>query len=138
MSRSVVVALSSVLSLGMSSCATESCACSPAVGSAMVTGSVLGPAGTPVPGTRVVAFSAPAADCHSFDVELGLGTAADDGDFRLALWGGPQDAVCLFVFARPPRAGEGMRDSDTAFVVVNFRTDPAVESAHVELFLRAE
>jgi hypothetical protein len=44
----------------------------------------------------------------------------------------------VFVFARPPRAGEGMKHSDTAFVVVNFRTDPAVESAHVELFLRAE
>jgi hypothetical protein len=60
MNRSLVVALGCVIGLGMSSCATESCACPP----------------------------------------------------------------------------EGMKDSDTAFVVVNFRTDPAVENARVELFLR--
>ena len=122
-----------------SSCATDTCACTPVIVPAVVTGRVLLPSGDPAPRARVRAYSAPAAAaCHSLGEDFGLVTAEPDGTFFLGL--GSEvvlDSVCVLVFGQPATGSAGLANSDTALLVMDLSDGPTIDSARVELVLQA-
>ena len=138
--RSLIMAVGCTVALGVSNCMTDTCACSPPIVPALVIGRVLDHTGSPAPGARVHGYSGPAMGCHALDGdgELNSVDAAEDGSFRLALASGMQvDSVCVLVFARPPSNTAGLGNSDTALLVMDFRDELTVDTAEVELVLRA-
>jgi hypothetical protein len=138
MGRPTVCALYGLVTLAFSSCTTEVCDCLPAV-SAIVTGRVLDRSGAAAAGALVLAYSASEADCHSLDTDFGLAVAEDDGGFRLGLASGQlQDSVCVLVFAQPRPGSEGLENSDTSLLVMDFRGEPTLDSARVELVLGSQ
>jgi hypothetical protein len=135
--RAIVVALSGLAALVSLSCTTEACACTPTIVPAIVTGRVVDGGGTPAAAAQVRAYSAPEAGCHSLDADFGFVVAEDDGSFRMGLASGLlQDSVCVLVFARPSPGSEGLEDSDTTLLVMDFRDELTLDSARVELVLR--
>jgi hypothetical protein len=129
--------LCSLALLALSSCTTEPCDCLPIV-PAIVTGHVVRDGGVPVAGAIVNAFSGPGAGCESLDTDFGLWGTGTDGGFRLDLASGiVHEGVCVLVFAQPPE-GVGLGISDTVLLVMDFRDEPAQDSAQVELVLGAE
>jgi hypothetical protein len=123
--------------LALSNCTTEVCDCLP-VTPALVTGHVVREGGTPVAGALVGAFSGARDGCESLDTDFGLEVTGADGDFRLGLASGIlRENVCVLVFARPPE-GVALGVSDTVLLVMDFRDEPAVDSAEVNLVLGAE
>ena len=84
------------------------------------------------------AYSAGETDCHSLDTDFGVVVAENDGDFRMGLASGHlQDSVCVLVFAQPRPGSVGLENSDTNLLVMDFRDEVTVDSAQVELVLRA-
>jgi hypothetical protein len=131
-----VTVLGCMALLVLSNCSTEVCACPPVQEGALVSGRVIRDDGTPVPGVRVHAYSAPAAGCVSLETDFGFIETRADGSFRMGLPSSArQDSVCAFVFARPSLRS-GLRDSDTALVILDFHPEWPVEAARLELVLR--
>lgn len=123
--------------LALSNCTTEVCDCLP-VTPALVTGHVVRDEGTPVTGALVRAFSGARVGCESLDTDFGLVFTGVDGGFRLGLASAMvREGVCVLVFARPPE-GVALGVSDTVLLVMDFRDEPTVDSAQVELVLGAE
>jgi hypothetical protein len=103
-----------------------------------VIGNVIREDGTPLTGATVHAFSDAEEGCESLDIEFGVAVTEADGSFGLDLATGiVQERVCVLVFARPP-AGVALGVSDTVLLVMDFRAEPAVDSAEVQLVLGAE
>ena len=120
------------------SCATDVCACTPAIVPALVTGRVVDDRAAPVRDAQAHAYSASAAGCHSLDVDFGFVVTESDGSFRMGLASGMlQDSICVLVFARPPLGSDALGNSDTALLVMDFRDELTLDSAQVELVLRA-
>jgi hypothetical protein len=137
MGRAIVAALG-LAAFTFPGCTTDACACTPAIVPALVTGRVVDDRGTPASGAQVRAFSAPAAGCHSLDTDFGSVAAENDGEFRMGLPSGLlQDSVCVLVFARPRGRPAALGDSDTTLLVMDFRDELTLDSARVELVLRA-
>jgi hypothetical protein len=138
MSRASVSAIYGLLILASSSCTTEACDCPPAIVPAVVTGHVLEPSGAAGVGAVVRAYSAAETGCHSLDTDFGIAVAETDGGFRMGLASGQlQDSVCVLVFAQPRPGSEGLENSDTNLVIMDFRDELTRDSARVELVLRA-
>ena len=138
MTRATVSTIYGLVILASSSCTTEACDCPPAIVPAVVTGRVLEPGGAAVEGALVRAYSAAEAGCHSLETEFGIAGAEPDGGFRIGLASGQlQDSVCVLVFAQPRPGSEGLENSDTNLVVMDFRDELTRDSARVELVLRA-
>ena len=132
-------ALACLALLAVAQCTTEVCGCPPTLVPALVVGRVLRDGESPVEEARVHAFSAAAANCHSAETDFGVVHTADDGSFRMGLPSYEfQDSVCVFVFAHPPLGAFGLEDSDTVLLVMDFRDTGAMDSAWVELVLRAQ
>ncbi len=94
--------------------------------------------GTPLTGATVHAFSDAEEGCESLDLEFGVAVTEADGVFRLGLATGiVQEGVCVLVFAQHPE-GAALGVSDTVLLVMDFRDEPTVNSAEVQLVLGAE
>jgi hypothetical protein len=138
MDRAIVSALCGLATIASSSCTTEVCACTPAIVPAIVTGRVLDSGGAAV-GAQVRAYSAPEEGCHSLDTDFGFVVAEEDGSFLMGLASGQlRDSVCVLVFARPPIASEGVENSDTSLLVMDFRDELTPDTARVELVLKVQ
>ncbi|HYW14274.1 MAG TPA: hypothetical protein VE871_20070 [Longimicrobium sp.] len=113
------------------------CACDPVIPSARIHGVVQGPGGAAVPGARVTAQASSAACAAPFYL-IGEGFTDADGRFHAeVLRGDPRfSGVCLRAFATPP-AGSTLRGSDTVAFTVRFAADAPLDSARVDLALRA-
>ena len=139
MGRPIVLALGGLAILASSNCTTDVCACTPAIVPAIVSGHVLDGAGAAAGGAQVHAYSAPGVGCHSLDTNFGFVVAEDDGSFLMGLPAGQlQDSICVLVFARPPLGSEGLENSDTSLLVMDFSDELAPDSAQVELILRTQ
>jgi hypothetical protein len=139
MGRANVSAVYGLVTLAVSSCTTEACDCPPSIVPAVVTGRVLDHTGGAAAEALVWAYSAPATDCHSLDIDLGLAVAENDGGFRLEVATGQlQDSVCVLVFAQPRPGSEGLENSDTNLLVMDFRDEPTPDSARIELVLKGQ
>lgn len=113
------------------------CACDPEIASARIHGVVRGPGGVPVPGARVTAQASSAACAAPFSL-AGEGVTDADGRFHAEV---VQDdsriaGVCLRAFATPP-AGSTLRGSDTVAFAVRLAVEGPLDSARVDLALRA-
>jgi hypothetical protein len=128
--------------LAFARCTTESCACEPVVVTALLYGQVTSPAAEPVVGALVHAYSVPADGCNADAVsgsDYGFIATLVDGTYslQLAAAAAALDSVCIFVFAQPPQGADGLVESDTTLVVLDF--DPAqLDSARVDPVLRAQ
>ena len=123
--------------LALSNCTTEACDCLPII-PAVVTGRVVRDGGAPVAEAQVRAFSGAGVGCESLDTDFGVVFTGADGDFRLGLASGAlREGVCVLVFARAPGA-MALEVSDTVRLVMDFRDELTLDSAHVELVLGAE
>lgn len=121
------------------SCANPAgtCACPPARSEAVIYGRVTDAAGAPVPGARVAALLGTAGCAESMGV-IGEGTAIADGRYRAHIFAlsQPRPGECLRAYASPPAQG-AHRGSDTVAFAVRFGTDEVLDSARVDLVLRA-
>ncbi len=140
MDRTIVVTLGGLAILASSSCTTDACACTPAIVPAIVSGHVTDGAGAAAARAQVHAYSAPGVGCHALDTDFGFVVTEDDGTFLMGLpaAGQLQDSVCVLIFARPPRGSEGLENSDTTLLVMDFRDELTPDSAQVELILRTQ
>lgn len=130
--RPFVAALCLVLAV---SCHNPLCGCTPASERAVLYGRVTDPAGTPVAGAIVRAEAGPAG-CQPFTFELGSRATDAAGRYRAELRSFEGPVECRRAFALPP-AGSTLRGSDTATFQVRFAHPRAVDSARVDLVLRA-
>ena len=130
------VALVAVASGAVAAC-TDVCACTPTPATALLIGRVIDDTGAPTAGATIVAYSAPAAGCEVAEtMDLGLTPNGADGSFRVGLvQGGEQGPVCVFAFAQPPQAAAQLANSDTALVRLEFRFQPPLDSAVIDLVL---
>jgi hypothetical protein len=130
-------ALVAIASGAVAAC-TDVCACPPTPATALLIGRVIDDTGAPTAGAAIVAYSAPAAGCQVAEsVDLGLTTNGEDGSFRVGLvQGGEQGPVCVLAFARPPQAAAQLANSDAALVRLEFRYQPPLDSALIELVLK--
>ena len=137
MLRPPIVVLVLLASLAAANCGTEVCACELVSVPANLRGSVLREDGSPVARAQVRGYSAPGQGCSSLDEDFGLIPTLADGSYDMGLASGAtQDNVCVYVFSSPPEGASGLRDSDTALVVLDFRQDGNLDSARVNLVLR--
>lgn len=124
------------------SCTTPTgmCACSPKMAEAVVYGRVTDAAGAGVSGARV------ALEYHPDGCDPAVGWPMEGtvtgagGRYRIHLrgGGGPGTGDCLLAHAAPPAAAASvLRASDTVHVDVDFAYDPPLDSAQVDLVLRA-
>jgi hypothetical protein len=114
------------------------CGCSPPPDAAILYGRVTGPGGGPVQGALVVAERG-LPGCATIQETLGEVRTAADGSYRtraVAHMGFPRPGDCLRAFAAPP-AGSTLRGSDTVAFAVQFATGEPLDSARVDLVLRA-
>jgi hypothetical protein len=112
------------------------CACPPASFRALLKGRVTDPAGQPVQGARLVAEVAEPG-CTGF-VHPSETRTGPDGTYRLTLidFRDARPGDCLRAYATPP-AGSALAGSDTVPFAVRFGVDQVVDSAQVNLVLRA-
>lgn len=114
------------------------CGCDPVPPLALIHGAVRGPGGAPVAGAHVTAQASSAACAAPFQV-IGAGVAGADGRFRAEViqnFDARLSVVCLLAFATPP-AGSALRGSDTVAFTVRFAVNGMLDSARVDLALRA-
>jgi hypothetical protein len=112
------------------------CACPPSRFEAVIHGRVTDPAGAPVPGAKVTALHGISCDTHT--MTIGEATTGADGRYRAHLYSTsqPRPGECARAFALPPAQGT-LRGSDSVALGVEFGTDQVVDSARVDLVLRA-
>lgn len=116
------------------SCQNPVCGCPPAVAEAVLYGRVTDPAGNPVAGATLSAQEGSPGCEHT----AGIGWTATDaaGRYRTLIHTPMPHPECLRAFALPP-AGSLLRGSDTVPFQVRFDYDKVVDSARVDLVLRA-
>jgi hypothetical protein len=115
------------------SCTTDACACEPALAVAIIYGRVTDAAGSPVSQAVIRTYSSSASDCHASQTDFGVIVTAEDGRYRMDLAQGQvQDSVCVLTFARAPEGSEGLADSDTMLVVLDFRYGLPQDSARID------
>lgn len=121
------------------SCATPTgmCGCPPAQSAAVIYGRVTDVAGAPVQRARVTAQFG-IESCEPHPETLGQATTGADGRYRAHLLTamGPRPGNCLRAFATPPPSA-ALRGSDTVTFSVSWATERVVDSARVDLVLRA-
>jgi hypothetical protein len=118
------------------SCATDTCACEPALAVGIVYGRVTDAAGNPVPQAVIRAYSGSASACYSSQADFGVTLSAEDGRYRMDLaQGQAQDSVCVLSFARAPAGSEMLTDSDTVLAVLHFRFGLPQDSARIDFSL---
>ena len=120
------------------SCGTSTiCDCLPGTFRAVLKGRVTGPAGQPVSGARVRA-EVGVPDCAGAIAPLAEAQSGADGAYRTEImYLGPANrGECLRAYATAP-AGGGLADSDTVPFAVEFGLNEVVDSARVDLVLRA-
>lgn len=113
------------------------CGCPPAAAEAVVYGRVTNPAGAGVSGAHV-SFEMRVNQCDPATAGvIGGVLSGTDGRYRIHLRGGgiPLPGSCLRAYANPPTAA--LRTSDTVTVEVEFAYEEVVDSAQVDLVLRA-
>lgn len=114
------------------------CGCSPPPDVAVLYGRVTNAAGTAVPNARVVAEHGQSG-CPSPLQTLGEVRTEADGSYRALLTAytqPPRLDDCLRAYATPP-AGSSLRGSDTVAFRVTFAIGNPLDSARVDLVLRA-
>ncbi|HEX2207048.1 MAG TPA: carboxypeptidase-like regulatory domain-containing protein [Longimicrobium sp.] len=117
------------------SCENPMCGCTPARDEAVLYGRVTDAAGNPVSNALVRAEEGP-AECSQFVHESGWATANAAGHYRAEIYTIGGSVECLRAFALPP-AGSTLRGSDTVAFQVRFAPRTPVDSARVDLVLRA-
>lgn len=116
---------------------TATCDCPPLQYQAVVYGRVTDAAGAPVQGAGVSAQFG-WNGCQNLELAGQAATGAD-GRYRAQILVSsrqPRPGDCLRAFAAPP-AGSTLRGSDTVAFAVGFGVDELVDSAQVNLVLRA-
>jgi hypothetical protein len=114
------------------------CGCPPSRSEAVLYGRVTDAAGAPVQGARVSADLGHGG-CGGDMLELlAVEPTGADGRYRAHLYsvGQPRPGDCLRAWAAPSAAGT-QRGSDTVPFAVRFGVDEVVDSARVDLVLRA-
>lgn len=105
----------------------------------MAYGTVRLSSGEALPEAMVHALSAPAAGCRVDEGSVGSYDpvrTAGDGSFAPRLISpAARDSICVFVYAIPPSGAPTLLASDTTLVVVDFRSQGAVDSARVDPIL---
>lgn len=116
---------------------TDSCGCSPAPLTAVITGEVTDPMGTAVAGAIVRAELA-APGCATTLESLGTAVSDAAGQYLvdLALYGSATVGDCLHVWAEPPGGMPLMSSVAVPFSIV-FSQPPAIDSVGINLTLRA-
>jgi hypothetical protein len=112
------------------------CGCDPLLPSAVVHGRVTGPDGGAAAGARVVTEWG--QQCAEPFIPAGTASTGTDGRYgmHVSVPGGNLPAVCLRAFAAPGATGT-LRVSDTVTFDVGFPGGGVVDSAEVNLVLRA-
>ena len=117
---------------------TATCDCPPLRYQAVIYGRVTNAAGAPVQSARIVAeLGAPG--CAQALETVGEVLTSLDGTYRTLLVASsrqPRPGDCLRAFAAAP-AGSTLRGSDTVSFALGFGVDEVVDSARVNLVLRA-
>jgi hypothetical protein len=113
------------------------CGCPPSRFEAVIHGRVTDPAGAPVAGANVTAQQGIGA-CDAYTMTIGEATTGADGRYRAHLYasGEPRPADCVRAYVLSPAQGT-LRGLDTVGFSVRFGTDRVVDSARVDLVLRA-
>jgi hypothetical protein len=123
----------------VSGCATDVCACTPALPTATVYGLVQTADGAAVEGALVQAYSAEGEGCALMEIDFGVLFSGSGGLVSGSLSGVREQAgVCIYVYARPPQERSELDVSDTTLVVLDFATGEPQDSAQVVLVLPAK
>ena len=123
--------------LFVSCTSTTICDCPPGTFRAVLKGRVTDPAGQPVAGARVHAEMG-VPDCTGTIMPLDETGSGADGAYRMLITSlGPANrGECLRAYATAP-PGSALAGSDTVPFAVEFGMDGVVDSARVDLLLRA-
>lgn len=112
------------------------CGCTPARDVAVLYGTVTDPSGAAVAGASIVAErGAPGCVAPLQQISEG-GMSRADGSYRVFVVDGARPGDCLRATATPP-AGSGLAASEPVPFAVRFAVDTPVDSARVDLVLRA-
>ncbi|HLM67886.1 MAG TPA: carboxypeptidase-like regulatory domain-containing protein [Longimicrobium sp.] len=120
------------------SCTNPVCGCLTQP-TAVLYGRVTDPAGAGVAGAEVLAEQAfgPCGSATPDRGVVGYGRTGADGRYRLVMDGGTSGLDdCQRAYARRPPQSR-LRDSDTVAFSVRFRHEPPMDSARVDLVMRA-